>query len=151
MHIHFVNSAKTYYYICNRPRRQVRKGDDIQDRLVRFGTNVMALCQRLPKDYSGRHVGEQLLRSGTAGAPNYAEARGAESTKDFIHKLRVTLKELNESLVWLQMARLNQLADDKTLQSLESECSELCRILGASIRTARTRSGARTDNNDANP
>jgi len=64
------------------------RGIDIQDRLVEFAVNVMELSERLPRTFAGRHVGEQLLRAGTAGAANYAEVRGAESRNDFIHSRR---------------------------------------------------------------
>ena len=75
-------------------------GEQLQDRLTEFAVQVMELCDKLPKTFAGRHLGEQLFRSGTAGAANYAEARGAESRNDFVHKLGVVRKELNESLVW---------------------------------------------------
>ena len=72
------------------------KGDDIEARLVGFAVGVLALCERLPKASEGTNIANQLLRSGTAGAPNYAEARAAESAVDFIHKLGIVLIELNE-------------------------------------------------------
>jgi four helix bundle protein len=68
------------------------KGDDIEERLVSFAVQVLELCERLPKSPAGTHLSGQLLRSGTAGAPNYAEARAAESAVDFIHKLGIVLK-----------------------------------------------------------
>ena len=79
------------------------KGDDIKARLVGFAVGVLGLCERLPKSPEGTHIAGQLLRSGTAGAPNYAESRAGESAVDFIHKLGIVLKELNESRVWLGM------------------------------------------------
>jgi len=81
------------------------KGDDIEARLVAFAVDVLGLCERLPKNPEGNHIGGQLLRSGTSGAPNYAESRAAESAVDFIHKLGLVLKELNESRVWLEMIK----------------------------------------------
>jgi four helix bundle protein len=80
------------------------KGEDIQSRLNGFAVQVMALCDGLPRTFAGKHIGEQLFRSGTACAANYAEARGAESRNDFIHKLGIVRKELNETLVWLDLA-----------------------------------------------
>src|SRR5881396_3274380 len=73
----------------------------------------------IDKTFQGRHVANQILRSGTAGAPNYAEARGAESRADFIHKMRIVQKELNETAVWIR--------------SILAENRELCRIASASI------------------
>src|SRR5436309_377710 len=75
------------------------------------------------------------VRSGTAAAANYGEARGAESRADFIHKLRIVLKELNETAVWLQLiVESALLSQDKTI-AIVAENEELCRIIGASIRT----------------
>ena len=79
------------------------KGDDIEERLVTFAVRVIKLSGHLPKSQAGKHIGGQILRSGTAPAAHYAEARGAESKKDFVHKLKICLKELNETRVWLKM------------------------------------------------
>ena len=72
------------------------KGDDIEDRLIDFAVRIIRVCDGLPDTPTGRHSRGQLLRSGTAPAPNYGEARGAESGKDFVHKLKPGLKELND-------------------------------------------------------
>ncbi len=115
------------------------KGDDIQKRLVQLAVAMVRICDRLPETRAGVHIASQLLRSGTSPAPNYAEARGAESDKDFVHKLKVVLKELNESLVWLRIIREGQLLDEKPLCSVEEECTVLCRITAASINTVKSR------------
>jgi four helix bundle protein len=112
------------------------RGDDIQDRLVDFAVNVMDLCDRLPKTFTGRHVGEQLMRAGTTGTANYAEVRGAESRNDFIHKLGIVRKELNESLVWLRLLERRAIGPLDSIVALRSECDELCRIISASRKTA---------------
>ncbi len=67
------------------------RGDDIQERLIQFGVKIIQLCAELPRNDAGRHVAGELLRCGTSAAPNYGEARGAESPKDFIHKLGIVL------------------------------------------------------------
>ena len=82
------------------------------------------------------HIAKQVLRSGTAAAANYAEARGAESRSDFIHKLRIVLKELNETAVWLQLIMAGSLLRSDKIVAVVAENEELCRILAASIRTA---------------
>ena len=79
------------------------RASEIENRLIDFGVRVIKLADSLPKSSAGRHIAGQLLRSGTSPAPNYAEARGAESRADFVHKLKIALKELNESSVWLKM------------------------------------------------
>ena len=113
------------------------KGDDLQERLIDFAVTIIKLCSKLPKDQVGTHIAGQLLRSGTSPAPNYAEARGAESKKDFLHKLRIASKELNETDVWLSMLEKSFLLPIEDIKPVAGECEELSRIIGASIHTTR--------------
>lgn len=113
------------------------KGDDIEARLIDFAVRIIKLCDSLPKTRAGNHIAGQLLRSGTAPAAIYAEARGAESAKDFVHKLKLTLKELNESRVWLKIIIKSEILPRAKLHHILQECEELCRIANASIKTAR--------------
>jgi four helix bundle protein len=82
----------------------------------------------------------QILRSGTSGAPNYSEGRGAESSADFIHKLKVVQKELNETAVWLRILSKTVVTKDELLVDILQENLELAKIITASIRTAKSRS-----------
>ncbi len=110
---------------------------DLENRLIDFAVRIIKLVESLPKSPVGNHIAGQLLRSGTSPAPNYGEAQGAESRKDFIHKMRVCLKELRETRVWLIiLRRLRLLGDSKELEWLIAECDELISIFVASIRTA---------------
>ena len=79
------------------------KGADIEERLVELAAIVCGISGGLPRHDIGRHICGQLIRCGTAPAANYAEARSAESRKDFVHKMKVCLKELRETLVWLKL------------------------------------------------
>jgi four helix bundle protein len=72
-------------------------------------------------------MGSQLLRSGTSAAPNYGEARAAESRADFLHKLKIALKELNETAVWLRIIQGVFAVDADFLTRLIAENSELGR------------------------
>ncbi len=112
------------------------KGDDIENRLVDYAVLIIQLCEKLPKTRTGNHVSGQLLRCGTSPAPNYGEARGAESKKDFIHKLRVVLKELNESVIWLVITRRSKQLPESVILPVEQEGRELARIINKSIGTA---------------
>ena len=114
------------------------KGDDIQERLIDFAVQIIKLSAQLPKTPAGRHVASQILRSGTSPAPNYAEARSAESSNDFIHKLKVALKELNETKVWLQIIRQSEMISIEETE-IHRSCDELCKILSASVKTALRR------------
>lgn len=112
------------------------KGSDILDRLLTHAVGITRLWNDLPRNKATTHIANQLLRSGTAAAPNYAEARAGESRQDFVHKLGIVLKELNESLVWLEMLRRMNAAPISSLKPLLEECDQLCRIIAASIKTA---------------
>lgn len=114
------------------------KGDELEDRLIRFAVRVLKLCAALPATVEGRHVRGQLIRSGTAPAPHYAEGRGAESTRDFVHKLKICLKELNETRGWLLIVKDGEMLPTASLIEIIPECNELCRIISSSIKTTRT-------------
>jgi four helix bundle protein len=101
--------------------------------LVQRSCRCLTNC-RTPQ---GAHICKQILRSGTATAANYGEARGAESRADFIHKLKTVSKELNETTVWLELNAKNSLISPENLVAIIAENRELCRIIAASIRTAR--------------
>ena len=75
------------------------KADEIEERLIEFAVRIIKLSSNLPKTPAGRHIAAQILKSGTSPAPNYGEARSAESRADFVHKLGIVLKELNETSV----------------------------------------------------
>jgi four helix bundle protein len=121
------------------------QSDRLEERLIDFAARIIEFAAELPKTPAGRHISFQVLRSGTAAAPNYAEARGAESRADFIHKLGIVQKELNETSVWLRIVlRINRDKPDRIVAILQ-ENIELARIITASIRTAKAR-GSGNDN-----
>ena len=121
--------------------RPPRKADEIQKRLIEFGARTTRIAKKLPITFEGRYISQQLIRSGLAAAPNYAEARAAESRADFIHKLRIALKELNETRSWLEQIVANGLFSRDKMAAVIAENQELCWILAASIKTAK-RSGS---------
>ena len=91
----------------------------------------------LPRTDEGRYIAQQLMRSGLAAAANYAEARASESRADFIHKLRIVLKELNETKSWLEQIVANGLFSRDKMSAVIAENQELGWIIAASIKTAR--------------
>jgi four helix bundle protein len=113
----------------------VAKGDDIQERLIDFASDVIQFTSRLPKTPAGKHIASQLLRSGTSPAPNYSEARAAESSNDFVHKLKIVLKELNETNVGLKITKKSKMVNAEDIIDLYNECGELSKIINASIKT----------------
>jgi four helix bundle protein len=115
----------------------VAKGDDIQERLINFSVNIIKLCEKLPETHAGKHLGGQLIRCGTSPASNYGEARGAESKRDFVHKLGIVLKELNESGIWLETVKRSGLLSVEMIVPMLEECTQLSKIISSSISTAR--------------
>jgi four helix bundle protein len=109
----------------------------LQERLLDFGAAVVVAVDRLPDVRRWRTFASQLDRCGTAPAAHNAEARGAESPKDFVHKLHMALKELQETDVWLRMA--NKVERGVFPSALVAECNELIAIMVASVKTAKRR------------
>ncbi|MBN1673621.1 MAG: four helix bundle protein [Kiritimatiellae bacterium] len=123
---------------------------DLEDRLLDYAARIIRLTDALPGTRAGRHVADQILRSGTAPLSNHGEAQAAESTKDFIHKLSIVLKELKESRRWLRLIVKAALIDEtRRIEPLLEETEELIRIFVASIRTARRRKGKKSKDNSA--
>jgi four helix bundle protein len=119
------------------------RSDQLEKRLISFAPRLIRLTSELPQTPAGRHIGLQILRSGTSPAPNYAEARGAESRADFIHKLGIVQKELNETSVWLRILVEIVAEKPENFVAILAENYELCRMIGASVRTAKAGSRAR--------
>ena len=115
------------------------RADQLEERLIDFAVRIVKLSARLPKTSAGRHIAAQILRSGTSPAPNYGEARGGESPADFVHKLRIVLKELNETSIWLRVIERSELMKRELITDIVAENSELCKIFTASLKTVRGR------------
>ena len=113
------------------------KGEDISDRLLEFAVRIIQLVDALPNTPVGRHIGGQVLGSGTSPGANYEEARGAESKADFVHKLGIVLKELSETRYWLKVLIKSKLIPLKRIQGVFSESDELCKIIGQSVITVK--------------
>lgn len=109
----------------------------ISERLLDFAVRIGKVVDALPDSRLGRHVAGQLIRCGTSPAPNYEEACTAESRADFIHKLRVSLKELRESALWLRLVIRSEMIPDHRLAEILDERDQLARIIGRSIVTAK--------------
>jgi four helix bundle protein len=111
---------------------------DLEDRLLEFTVRLLKLVDALPTSRVGNHIAGQLLRCGTSPFANHGEVQAAESRNDFIHKLRVCLKELKEIKRWLRLIARVGLISAKRVRLLLVETEELIRIFVASIRTAET-------------
>jgi four helix bundle protein len=115
---------------------------DLEDRLLNYSARIIRLVEKLPNTRAGNHVAGQLLRSGTSPLPNHGEAQAAESANDFVHKLKVSLKELRESYRWLRLIQTVPLLPQNRVTPLVNETDELIRIFVTSIRTTGRRKKA---------
>jgi len=111
---------------------------DLEERLIDFAVDIIRMAESLPKSKVANHIAGQLIRCGTSPAPNYGEAQSAESRADFIHKMKVCLKELRETRVWLLMiVRAKLIKTVSKVDALIQESNELISIFVTSIRTAK--------------
>jgi four helix bundle protein len=109
---------------------------ELENRLIDFAVEIMGVTEALPTTRAANHIAGQLIRSGTSPAPNYGEARSAESRKDFIHKMKISLKELRETMIWLKIVSRKGMVAGVGFDATISECDELISIFVSSTRTA---------------
>ena len=111
---------------------------DLQDRLIDYAVRIIKVTEAFSSSATGKHLRIQMLKSGTSTAANYGEAQGAESRKDIIHKLKVALKELRETEIWLKISfRSSLIQPAGRLKELMAETDELIAILVQCIKTAK--------------
>ena len=111
---------------------------EIQSRMSTFGAAILTLIDPLKEASIPASIIDQLVRSGTSVGANYAEARGAESRADFLHKLQLSLKECREAKYFLDVLRQNPNTPQRTLTMLLGESDEFCAILYSSLMTAKS-------------
>ena len=110
---------------------------DLEERLLEYSVRIIKIVEQILKTKTGNHVAGQLLRSGTSPYPNHGEAQAAESPKDFVHKLRISLKELRETQRWLTLVQRVPLVEQpERLNEISQETEELIKIFVTSIKTA---------------
>ena len=120
---------------------------ELEDRIVRFAARCVRACAALPaKAVGSASFADQLFRSSTGIAANYAEACEAESAKDFVHKLKIAMKELSETRIWLRLIGESGYVEEAKLSDLVAESRELSRILSASVTTAKKKIGSQNGN-----
>ena len=118
---------------------------DLEERLIDFAVRIIRTAESLPKTRAGNHIAGQLIRCGTSPAPNYGEAQSAESRSDFIHKMKVSLKELRETRIWLLMiVKANLIKPPSKLEPLIHENNELISIFVTSVKTAKQKEDKKT-------
>jgi four helix bundle protein len=109
---------------------------DLSERLLNFASLISLISDKLPRTFLGNHLSSQLIRSGTSPALHYGEAQAAESRADFIHKMRVCLKELRETFNCLKLIQRNSWIENDLLINCLNENNQLIAIFVKSINTA---------------
>jgi four helix bundle protein len=114
---------------------------DLEERLIKFAVDVILICGKIDGSFASQHLSKQLIRSATSAALNYGEAQSAESARDYLHKMKLCLKELRESLVNLKIQKGADLIKNiEQLEILMKENNELIAIFVSSIRTSHNNS-----------
>ena len=134
-----VQEAESTYRAGDLSAPNEKKRYDLEERLLEFAARIVRLVDALPHTRAGNHIGGQLLRCGTSPLANHGEVEAAESRKDFVHKLRICLKELRETSRWLRLVERVELVRSGRIRPLFQEADELVRIFKTSIRTAGKR------------
>jgi len=112
---------------------------DLEDRFIDFTIDISNVVDDIDNTKLGTYIAGQLIRSGSSPALNYGEAQGAKSRKDFVHKLKIILKELKESRVCLKIIDRKPLVKNtKKLVPVMQEAEELIAIIYKSIETAKS-------------
>lgn len=109
---------------------------DLEERLIDFSVSIIRIAEKFPRSFAGIHLANQITRSGTAPALNYGEAQSSESRNDFIHKMKIALKELRETNNCLKIVNKLSWFETIKLESEIKECNELISIFVRSIHTA---------------
>ncbi|MBS1636080.1 MAG: four helix bundle protein [Bacteroidetes bacterium] len=123
---------------------KAKKKNDLEERLINFAVSVLEVSEMLPDSRACNHLNGQLIRSGTSPALNYGEAFYAESRNDFIHKLKICLKELNETKICLAIIKRRGYAN-KDLIRLEKVINENVELVNIFTKSAKTASENRNN------
>jgi len=118
-------------------KKTTRQRYDLEERLLEYSVRIIKIVEQLPNTRTGNHVAGQLLRSGTSPYPNHGEAQAAESQRDFVHKLSISLKELRESQRWLKLIqKIPLIKEPELLNDTLGETEQLIKIFVTSIKTS---------------
>ena len=111
---------------------------DLEERMIEFSVLIIEITREMPNNYAANHLAKQLLRSGTSVSLNYGEAQSGESRKDFVHKLKIVLKEWRETYINLKIIQRTKLYKTQAkIEKAKQENNELISILVKSIETAQ--------------
>jgi four helix bundle protein len=120
-------------------QQSTQSKQELEERLIEFASRIISMVESMPKIITAKHIAGQILRSGTSPALNYGEAQAAESPDDFLHKMKVCLKELRETFVSLKIISKQTWFPAAKLTPLLAENNELISIFTASTRTVSSK------------
>ena len=113
------------------------KNADLEKRMIDFSVSIIEIVNEMSNSKAGNHMAGQIVRSGTSVSLNYGEAQGAESRKDFIHKMKIILKELRETFISLKIIHRSKLyKTEQKIINARQENNELISIFVKSLKTA---------------
>ena len=110
----------------------------IKDKSYNFALSIIKIVRKLQKENNEYILTKQLMRSGTSIGANVEEAIGAQSRKDFLHKISIAYKEARESDYWIRLLRDSHLIDTQSAEILLKQNIELLKILGSIQKTTKT-------------
>lgn len=88
------------------------KPNQLENRLIQFAIDVIMVCRIKDNSFASEHLAKQYIRSATSVALNYGEAQGGKSARDFLHKMKICLKELRECLINMKIQKGAKLITD---------------------------------------
>jgi four helix bundle protein len=117
----------------------MQKKYDLEDRLIKFSCLCIEICELLPNSRVGNNLEHQLSKSSTASALIYGEAQAAESKADFLHKIKLVLKEIRETRINLKIIMHKPIITHPLVETTLLESNELMAIFLKSIDTAKNK------------
>ena len=115
------------------------KQNILKEKSFNFAIRIINLYKFLKKEHKEFVLSQQIIKSGTSVGAIVRESEHAESLKDFVHKLSIGLKEINETEYWLDLLFATEYINEKMYDSLKSDCIELIKLLTASVKTSKTK------------
>jgi len=113
---------------------------ELENRLIALSVGVNKLVSGLGRNPLTNNLADQMIRSSTSAALNYGEVQSAESTKDFIHKNSVVLKELRETSIGLRILfESDSVKEEKEITALIQECNHLTAIFQKTVTTSKSK------------
>jgi four helix bundle protein len=113
----------------------IAQPDELQVRLIDFAVAVIKLCAALPHTQPGQYVAQQMLKCGTAPAPHYVQVHHCDSAEEYIDRLKQILKDLNETLVWLEIINKSGMLPENSVIYISDECGRLREIISSTLQT----------------